>query len=191
MSNFIEQYPDSITSEECLSLITLFESSPELQKPGHTTLGYNPENKKDTEILLNGELINNNQDWKKAFTPVYDALYKNLDLYKEKYTHLEDLDVWAIQKPGINFQRFYPNEGYKTWHCEVPCAESSKRVLVWMLYLNTVTDLGGTEFDYQNFTCKAESGKMVIWPPYWTHFHRSQVSPSQVKYIMTGWFAYV
>ena len=68
---------------------------------------------------------------------------------------------------------------------------SSKRVLVWMLYLNTVTDLGGTEFDYQNFTCKAESGKMVIWPPYWTHFHKSQVSPSQVKYIMTGWFAYV
>ena len=118
-------------------------------------------------------------------------MHNNIDLYKEKYNHLDDLDEWAIQKPGVNFQRFYPNEGYKTWHCEVPCTESSQRVLVWMLYLNTLTDRGGTEFDYQNFTCNAESGKMVIWPPYWTHFHRSQVSASQVKYIMTGWFAYV
>ena len=77
MSNFIEQYPDSVTSEECLSLITLFESSPELQKPGHTTLGYNPENKQDTEILLNSDLINNCEDWNKAFTPVYNALHNN------------------------------------------------------------------------------------------------------------------
>ena len=59
------------------------------------------------------------------------------------------------------------------------------------LYLNTIDDKGGTDFQYQDFTCKAESGKMVIWPPYWTHFHRSQVSPSSIKYIMTGWFSYV
>ena len=36
-----------------------------------------------------------------------------------------------------------------------------------------------------------ELGKMVIWPPCWTHLHRSQVSPSEMKYILTGWMAYV
>jgi len=63
--------------------------------------------------------------------------------------------------------------------------------LVWMLYLNTVNDKGGTEFYHQDFVCNAEIGKMVIWPPYWTHLHRSQVSPSEMKYILTGWMAYV
>ena len=90
MSNFIEQYPNTVSSEECLSLIRLFESSPQIQKPGHTTLGYNPENKKDTEILIDGDLINNNEEWKEAFSPVYNSLYKNLDSYKEKYNHLDE-----------------------------------------------------------------------------------------------------
>ena len=96
-----------------------------------------------------------------------------------------------LEAPAINFQRFLPNQGYKKWHCENVGKKSSFRTLVWMLYLNTVEDKGGTDFYYQDLTCKAELGKMVIWPPYWTHLHRSQVSPSEMKYILTGWMAYV
>lgn len=189
--NFIEEYPDSISNEDCIRLITLFESNPDLQNPGHTSLGYRPENKKDTEIMIDNALLSKREDWKDAFQPVLDALKKNVEAYKDKYEVLDGLDKWAMQPPAINFQRFLPGEGYKAWHCETPDKISSERVLVWMLYLNTVTDAGGTEFYNQNYTCKSQSGKMVIWPPYWTHFHRSQVSPTQIKYIMTGWFSYV
>ena len=53
-----------------------------------------------------------------------------------------------------------------------------------------VTDKGGTEFLHQDVTLQAKGGTIVIWPPWWTHYHKSQVSPTQVKYIMTGWMEY-
>lgn len=192
-SNFIEEYPDSISSQDCLRLIHQFEKSAELHTPGTTTIGYDDSIKKDTEIQITNRMLGDEQ-WSDVIKPVINALGRNVDAYKKEYTidcGLEDISRWGLEPPGINFQRFKPGEGYKRWHCEAPCRDSSKRVLVWMIYLNTIDDKGGTDFQYQDFTCKAESGKMVIWPPYWTHFHRSQVSPSSIKYIMTGWFSYV
>ena len=35
---------------------------------------------------------------------------------------------------------------------------------------------------------KAEEGKGVIWPAYWTHIHHGIVSKTEVKYIATGWY---
>ena len=59
--------------------------------------------------------------------------------------------------------------------------------LVYMLYLNTVTDGGGTEFIHQKIITNAEKGKLVIWPADFTHLHRGIVSPTEIKYIATGW----
>ena len=44
--------------------------------------------------------------------------------------------------------------------------------LVFMTYLNTVTDLGGTAFKYQNLEVQAEKGLTLIWPSDWTHTHK-------------------
>ena len=35
---------------------------------------------------------------------------------------------------------------------------------------------------------KAVKGKTVIWPTDFTHTHRGIVSPTEHKYIATGWF---
>ena len=56
-----------------------------------------------------------------------------------------------------------------------------------MTYLNDVED-GGTEFKYQNLTTPAKKGLTLIWPVYWTHTHRGQISNTKTKYITTGWF---
>ena len=58
-----------------------------------------------------------------------------------------------------------------------------------MIYLNDVPD-GGTQFIDQEKTLKAVEGRVVIWPAYWTHTHRSQVSHTQTKYIATGWYIF-
>ena len=44
-----------------------------------------------------------------------------------------------------------------------------------------------TEFQYQKLKVKPVKGKMVIWPTDFTHFHRGITSPTQDKYIATGW----
>ena len=37
---------------------------------------------------------------------------------------------------------------------------------------------------------KAEEGKILIWPSEWMHLHRGIPSPTQTKYILTGWFSF-
>ena len=189
--NFIEEYSSSVSAIDCVRLIQLFETKKDLHVVGMTTQGFKPENKDDTEICITQGLLESDEEWSDAIQPVLSALSKNLDEYKKKYATIDDIDSWSLEPNGFNFQKFLPNQGYKQWHCEGGSGDSSKRSLVWMLYLITVQDKGGTDFHYQNYTCKAEVGKMVIWPPFWTHFHKSQVSPSELKYIMTGWMSYV
>ena len=61
------------------------------------------------------------------------------------------------------------------------------RLLVWMTYLNDVTDGGETEFPYYGLKIKPEKGKTLIWPAEWTHAHRGCPVGSEAKYIVTGW----
>ena len=65
-----------------------------------------------------------------------------------------------------------------------------KRDIIKVNYLNTVKN-GGTKFFYQNKIIQANIGKTVIWPAAWTHTHTGQISKTQTKYIITGWFRYV
>jgi hypothetical protein len=60
-----------------------------------------------------------------------------------------------------------------------------------MIYLNDVTDGGGTEFYHQNLIFQPVKGKALIWPSDWTYTHRGIPSPTQDKYILTGWFEYL
>ena len=40
-----------------------------------------------------------------------------------------------------------------------------ERILAWMIYLNTVTDGGGTKWVQQEFTSNAVEGSMIVWYP--------------------------
>ena len=57
-----------------------------------------------------------------------------------------------------------------------------------MTYLNTVEDGGGTHFRFQNLTQQAKKGLTLLWPTDFTHIHNGIVSPTEHKYIATGWF---
>ena len=59
-----------------------------------------------------------------------------------------------------------------------------------MTYLNDVTDCGETEWYYQKLKIKPKKGLTVLWPTDWTYTHRGIASPSQLKYIITGWYSY-
>ena len=89
----------------------------------------------------------------------------------------------AILGTGISF----PVRDLITFDASGP---EQLRVVAWITYLNTVTDGGGTHFVYQNHTVEARKGKTVLFPPGYTHLHHGVVSPTQEKYIVTGWFAW-
>ena len=90
--------------------------------------------------------------------------------------------------PQNLIQYYNKGGGYRRLHYERDNVVVTSRQLVYMLYLNTVTDKGGTEFPYQNITTPAIKGNLIIWPAEFTHPHKGIVSPTQEKYIATGWF---
>ena len=65
-------------------------------------------------------------------------------------------------------------------------------ILVKNIYLNDVLDGGETAFQYNRneemiHEVKPETGKMLLFPPFWTHFHRGLSPASQTKYVI-GYF---
>ena len=190
--NFIFEVPNAIEGTICDDLISTFEKSKNLHGKGITSQGVDLSKKQSTEILIDYNLFLD-KNWNNLLNSLSLGLNTGVEKYIKKYSvekliGIDSIASWSSE-PCANIQRFLPGEGYKSWHCEIGNNNFSSRVLVWMLYLNDIDD-GGTEFHFQDKIIKAEKGKLVIWPPYWTHFHRSQVSFTKTKYLITGWFKF-
>jgi prolyl 4-hydroxylase len=83
-------------------------------------------------------------------------------------------------------QWYKPGEGFYAWHVDSAYAESD-RALAFITYLNDMKDGGGTEFLHQDFVATPRKGNTVIFAAGLTHLHRGVVSPTEHKYILTGW----
>lgn len=118
-------------------------------------------------------------------------LQKALDEYIKQYPFCNIYSPFNITE-DFRIQHYYPNGGFFEWHTERSNnkAPYSARHLVFMTYLNDVTDGGETEFYHQGVKIKPEKGLTLIWPADWTFTHRGNTSPTQEKYIVTGWYNY-
>ena len=119
--------------------------------------------------------------------PEYQAeLNGFIDLYLEKYKFFEYGGMFTSRHlPQI--QWYKPGEGYHKWHIDGAQMASCDRAMVYMTYLNDVTEGGGTMFYHQKVTTKAVKGKTLIFPAGYTHLHKGEISETQHKYILTGW----
>lgn len=124
-------------------------------------------------------------------------LEKCRELYYKEYDFLHKTQKVTIQ-PSTNpnhlvwIQKYNPGKYYSALHCENDggMLARSKRSIVFMTYLNTLNDEGGTMWPYQNFQSRPEAGLTVFWPAYWTHPHCGLVSKTEKKYIATGWYEF-
>ena len=109
-----------------------------------------------------------------------------IDQYLEKYRFFEYGGMFTSRHlPQI--QWYKPGEGYHKWHIDGAQMNSCDRAMVYMTYLNDVTEGGGTMFYHQKVTTKAVKGKTLIFPAGYTHLHKGEISKTQHKYIITGW----
>ncbi len=139
--------------------------------------------KDSSDCQLDGDLLSK-----------YFLSLKNIvDAYIEKYPFCNYYSPWKIVD-RVNIQHYTKNGGYHAWHTERSASGPSliaSRHLTFITYLNTVQDKGETEFFHQNISVKAEKGLTIIWPVDWTFTHRGIASPTEDKWIATGWFNYV
>jgi hypothetical protein len=185
MTNFIlqEKIKDLTICDE---LIEYHKNSP-FQYAGTNSNIVDVTKKASTDVQINNNNVNDDliQRYLKELKIVCDK-------YIEKYKYCNDYYPWDIVE-GFNIQHYKPNEGYFAWHTERACNiyPVNNRHLVFMTYLNDVDDGGETEFYYQKLKVKAEKGKTVIFPADWTHTHKGITSPTENKYIITGWYNFV
>jgi hypothetical protein len=196
VTNFLYEQHNCVSDETCDRIIELFEELKEYHHVGKTTVAVENDHKRSTDlsVYLDGCECLRHEEFKNLMNTLVLNLGEGVKNYKEKYTvdniGVDSIARWGIER-GFNIQRYLPTEGYYGWHTENSGLECCPRILAWMIYLNNVTDGGGTEFFFQNKITKAERGKLLIWPSDWTHYHRGEISNTQIKYIATGWFRFL
>jgi hypothetical protein len=188
---------DNVISQQfCEKVISTFEKNKESQRDGVTGMGMNKE-VKDSKDLHVSEI----QEEKEQIDSVF---YKSLHTGTGKIVH--ELmnhpcpigwspDSLFHHDTGYQLQKTLPGGRY-IWHIEnaqsASCFKfgSAARTLTYIIYLNDVPeDHGGsTGFLYQKLKVQPKAGRLVLFPPYWTHVHSGYPLEKGEKYIMTGWF---
>jgi hypothetical protein len=180
--NFIGKYIlDDLSL--CDEIIEFYAASNNKQI-GSTSKGIDLKVKNSTDVCITWQ----NDEIARKYVNALDLPTKE---YIKKYNFCDSYSAWSIIEP-INIQHYKPNGGFYKWHTERSNSTYpvTSRHLAFMTYLNDVEDGGETEFYYQKLKVKPRKGLTLIWPADWTHTHRGIPSPTEEKYIITGWFNY-
>lgn len=140
-------------------------------------------------LELRGHSTHDFED-KRIVPMFFDGLQACYDEYTRKFSVLRD---GKIRADTMKMQRTHPGGGYHVWHGEQGNNDSASRVVVYMLYLNTLdsNEGGETEFLYQKQRYQPTENQMILWPASFTHAHRGNtVLGDRSKYVVTGWFYY-
>lgn len=186
--NFVREYQLSDVSV-CDTLVALFKTARELKltQPGFTGRFQVNKAVKDSEDLAVERLPKNNPKIPTPDKSGYNAVMKQFMDFIPRY--YKDTNAgWAQPvafKALPHFQYYKPGGGYHAWHVDA-FSEVVDRHLVFLLYLNDVPN-GGTEFQLQKYVCEAKKGKVLMFPANFSFPHRSQISTTHEKYILTGW----
>ena len=119
-----------------------------------------------------------------------DHIQIALEKYQDAYPLLRKQMARWLMSPTFNYQHYPKGKSYNGWHFERACTTSTRRVLVWMMYLNECEDGGETAFLYQKYKMKPEKGLVLFWPTDFTHTHRGMPSFKTEKKIITGWYTF-
>ena len=178
--SFLFEIKNALNPDICQEIIRRFEAHNEDQYQGR--IGQiqeeNQSVKRSTDMV-----ISNKEYWKDIDTILHRSLGLALQLFQRQYPYFKG----PFKDMGYAVQRTEPGEFYH-WHIDGGSHEFAYRQLVAIWYLNDIEGPGGeTEFLFQQTMVKPEQGKMLLFPPFWTHEHRGVTLKREVKYIATTW----
>ena len=182
-NSFIFEQKNALPAELCDDMIRRFEENTEDQYQGRIgqTVSQDTSIKKTTDIVISGK-----EHWKDVDNNLFRSLGIAIKEFREAYPYFKG----PFKDMGYGMQRYNPGEYYH-WHIDGGSHDFSQRQLVALWYLNDVPGPGGeTEFLFQDVKVTPEKGKLVLFPPFWTHEHRAAAVKEGVKYIATTWVVF-
>ena len=182
-NTFIFEKPQALPLDICNEMIRRFEANTGEQYAGRIgqTVQQETSIKRSTDLVVSGK-----EHWKDIDRELFRSLGQAIHEFRETYPFFKG----PFKDSGYAMQRTNPGEFYH-WHIDGGSHDFSQRQLVALWYLNDVEGPGGeTEFLFQNAKIKPERGKLVLFPPFWTHEHRAVKLEKGVKYIATTWVVF-
>jgi hypothetical protein len=180
---FIFEKRNALPADICRTAIARFEQAGDEQYQGRIgqLAGEDRSVKRTTDLVVSGKA-----HWKDIDQALFRSLGQAILEFRETYAYFKG----PFKDMGYGIQRYLPGEHYH-WHIDGGSHEFSQRQLVALWYLNDVPGPGGeTEFLFQGIKIKPERGKLVLFPPFWTHEHRAVTLQEGVKYIATTWVVF-
>ncbi len=181
--SFVFEKRNALDARFCTDTIERFEAARDEQYAGRLGQGawQGGETKKSTDLAVSGKPHWRDVD-RRLFHSLRDALFE----FRQAYPYFQG----PFKDMGYALQRTRPGE-YYAWHIDGGSHAFSQRQLVAIWYLNDVPGPGGeTEFQYQALRIRPECGKLLLFPPFWTHRHRGVAPQRGVKYIATTWIVF-
>jgi len=181
MDKFIKVYDNVISGDFAKQLIAMFEESPEhyenISLDGHRSF---------TQITLQ-----NHPEWKPFCPALQQVFFDYIDRYCKDCNVNDKMFPQQFAFEQFRMKRYMPN-GVDEFapHVDVGNYESARRFLVFFLYLDT-NKAGHTTFPQWDIAVKPETGRMLIFPPSWTHLHAGTKPVEKPKYIIGSYLHYV
>ncbi len=182
--SFIYERERALPADVCAEAIRRFEARSDQHYAGRIGQAGEeaPQVKRSTDLRISGR-----EDWRDIDRILSEQLVSTFNVFALEFPFFA---ANAFKDIGYNLQRTLPGEYYH-WHVDSGPGEFGARQLVAIWYLNDVPGPGGeTEFPLQGISIRPEQGKLVLFPPFWTHVHRGVTLQAGVKYIATTWICF-
>lgn len=182
---YVKYYDNALPEDYCQRLINKFEKNINEQEDtifeGHRSF---------KEINLN------TNNW-----PEVNDLIDSMQLYLRQYMMDFRIDEKSWPKnlgyEQFRMKKYMPNDKDEfQFHTDVIDYATARRFLVYFWYLNDVDEGGETAFRPNRVDpivgkVKPKTGRLLIFPPLWTHPHIGMKPISGPKYILGGYLHYV
>jgi hypothetical protein len=185
-------YVDGVFDEGfCTNLIKHCEENSHYSKIGRTMGGTDFRIKVSTDWNLNVEANSPSEKELEFDRRIFEQIWKVINLYKETFPtlrHADSFDYCMVSDTGYQVQKYKQNSGFYNEHIDgAPWLGGSEtRTLGLILYLNTVSEGGGTNFPFHQTTVDAVAGRVALFPSYWTHPHEGLMPLSSDKWIVSS-----
>lgn len=167
---------DVFSAELCQEIIRRFEADPAKNNAYSTT------NDKLSMPYRQGLCItiSERESWRDIDQQLYQGITEAARCYMLRYNIQTD----AIDN-GYTVARFEPGEVTRP-HIDSVHGKSVFRLITAVCYLNDLDQGGETYFIQQGASVKPKRGRVVLFPPFFTHPHGSTPA-SDRRYIMVTW----
>jgi prolyl 4-hydroxylase len=116
-------------------------------------------------------------------------VFRYLDLYNEKtQLHLPVPRRERIEE--LRIKRYFTESGDQFQPHFDALDYTSNRYLVFLWYLNDVSEGGETEFPDLGLRVAARAGRLLMFPPYWMFQHAGLPPKSNDKYIISTYLLF-